>query len=76
MGSKLGSLKPREVIRALEKAGFTIHEVSGSHVHMKHLEKAGRVTVPNHARFDLPKSIVKSIIRQAGLTNEEFFRLL
>jgi predicted RNA binding protein YcfA (HicA-like mRNA interferase family) len=43
---------------------------------MKHVEKSGRVTIPNHARFDLPKSIIKSIIRQAGLSNEEFFRLL
>jgi hypothetical protein len=31
---------------------------------------------PYHDRFDLPKHIVKSIIRQAGLTNSEFFDLL
>jgi predicted RNA binding protein YcfA (HicA-like mRNA interferase family) len=35
-----------------------------------------RVTVPYHERFDLPKHIVRSIFRQAGLTNQEFFRLL
>ena len=34
------------------------------------------LTVPYHERFDLPKPIVKSIIRQAGLTNEQFFDLL
>jgi predicted RNA binding protein YcfA (HicA-like mRNA interferase family) len=76
MARKLASLKPREVVRALEKAGFFIHETSGSHVHLKHLRKPGRVTVPYHERFDLPKHIVKSILRQAGLTNQEFFRLL
>jgi hypothetical protein len=27
-------------------------------------------------RFDLPKHIIKSIVRQAGLTNAEFFELL
>jgi predicted RNA binding protein YcfA (HicA-like mRNA interferase family) len=36
----------------------------------------GRITVPCHGRFDLPKHIVKSIIRQAGLSNQEFFDLL
>jgi len=76
MPPKFANLKPREVIRALQKAGFFIHEQSGSHVHLKHAAKPGRVTVPNHERFDLPKHIIKSIVRQAGLTNKEFFELL
>ena len=53
-----------------------IHETSGSHVHLKHPSKTGRVTIPYHERFELPEHIVKSIIRQAGLTNKEFFELL
>jgi predicted RNA binding protein YcfA (HicA-like mRNA interferase family) len=76
MPPKLANLKPREVVRALERAGFQIHESSGSHVHLKHSTKPGRVTVPYHERYELPKHIVKSIIRQAGLTNAEFFELL
>ena len=76
MPPKFANLRPREVIRALQKGGFFIHEQSGSHVHLKHPTKPGRVTVPNHERFDVPKHIVKSIIRQAGLTNTEFFQLL
>jgi len=43
---------------------------------MKHRTKPGRLTIPYHKRFDLPKHIVKSIVRQAGLTNKEFFDLL
>jgi predicted RNA binding protein YcfA (HicA-like mRNA interferase family) len=76
MPPKFANLKPEEVIRALKKGGFYIHETSGSHVQMKHAVKAGRVTIPYHKRFDLPKHIVKSIVRQAGLTNKEFFALL
>jgi len=76
MAPKFANLKPREVVRALQKAGFSVHETSGSHVHLKHPDRPGRITVPYHERFDLPKHIVKSIIRQAGLTNQEFFRLL
>lgn len=76
MPPNFGNLRPREVIRALNKGGFYIHEQSGSHVHLKHPTRPGRVTVPYHERFDLPKHIIKSIIRQAGLTNSEFFALL
>lgn len=76
MAGKFANLKPREVVRALEKGGFVIHESAGSHVHLKHPQRPDRVTVPYHERFDLPKHIIKSIVRQAGLTNEEFFRLL
>jgi predicted RNA binding protein YcfA (HicA-like mRNA interferase family) len=76
MPPKLANIKPRELVRALQKAGFKIHETSGSHVHLKHPIRPGRVTVPYHERFDLPKHIVKSIIRQAGFTNQEFFELL
>jgi hypothetical protein len=42
----------------------------------RHPTKPGRVTVPYHERFDLPKHIIKSIVRQAGLSNAEFFELL
>jgi len=76
MAPKFGNLRAREVIRALNKGGFYIHEQSGSHVHLKHPTRPGRVTVPYHESFDLPKHIIKSIIRQAGLTNTEFFELL
>ncbi len=73
---KFANLKPKDVIRALLRAGFYIHETSGSHVQLKHPTKPGKVTVPYHTRFDLPKHIIKSIIRQAELTNKEFFDLL
>ena len=74
--AKFANLKPKAVVHALQRAGFYIHETHGSHVHLKHPEKPGRVTIPYHSRFDLPKHIVRSIVRQAGLTTEEFLRLL
>lgn len=76
MAPTFGSLKPRDVVRALLKGGFYIHEQGGSHIQLKHPSKPGKVTVPYHERFDLPKHIVKSIIRQAGLTNKDFLDLL
>jgi len=70
---KLPALKPRDVIRALESGGFHIARQSGSHVQLK---KGNRlVTVPNHPR-DLKPGTLRSIIRQSGLTRDEFLALL
>jgi hypothetical protein len=44
---------------------------------LRHPGKAHlRVTVPRHDRFDLPKPILRSILRQAEITVEEFPKLL
>ena len=76
MTSRLPALKPREVIRALERAGFSIHHVRGSHYYLKHPEKPRLlVTVPYHPR-ELYRSLLQSIIKQASLTTDEFRRLL
>jgi predicted RNA binding protein YcfA (HicA-like mRNA interferase family) len=69
----LRTSNPKRSFALFKKGGFYIHETSDSHVQMKHPTKPGRVTIPYHKRFDLPKHIVKSIVRQAGLTNDEFF---
>ena len=77
MSPRVPILKPREVLRALQKAGFVIHHQSGSHAQLKHPDKPQlRVTVPRHDRFDLPVPVLRSIIRQAGLTVEEFLKYL
>jgi predicted RNA binding protein YcfA (HicA-like mRNA interferase family) len=73
---KLPAIKPKIAIAALKRAGWVEHETSGSHVQLKHPHKPGRITVPFHARFDLPKHILKSIINQASLTNHQFLELL
>jgi len=71
--SKLPALRGRDVIRALEKAGFMEHRQRGSHKIFKKGDL--RVTVPVHSR-DLKKGTVHSIIEQAGLTVEEFMEFL
>ena len=76
MNRKLPVIRPKELIRTLEHAGFSVHRVTGSHYILKHPEKPTlRVTVPFHNR-DLKRGTLQSIIKQSGLTNEEFLRLL
>ena len=66
----------RKVIKALTKAGFTVQGKKGSHVKLKKTE-AGKiliVIVPDHA--EVARGTLKSILRQAGITKEEFLKLL
>ncbi len=70
---KLPVLKPRKVIAALEKAGFRQVRQKGSHIQFKRGNLL--VTVPNHPG-DLNPNVLKSILRQAQMSAEEFEALL
>jgi len=75
--SRLPSLKPREVIRALERAGFVISRQSGSHCRLIHRDDPRRATtVALHGATDVPRGTLRQIIDQAGLTVDEFLALL
>lgn len=43
---------------------------------MRHPRKRGQVTVPKHAKKDIHPNTLKSILEQAGITDEEFIKLL
>jgi predicted RNA binding protein YcfA (HicA-like mRNA interferase family) len=77
MPPKLPVLKPKEVIAVLLRTGFYIHHQKGSHVRRLHRTKPElHVTVPVHNK-DIPPSLLKHrILKQAGLSDEEFLRLL
>jgi predicted RNA binding protein YcfA (HicA-like mRNA interferase family) len=70
---KLPVLKPRQVMSALEKAGFRQVRQRGSHVQFKRGNLL--VTVPNHPG-DLNLHVLRSILRQSQMTQEEFLVLL
>jgi predicted RNA binding protein YcfA (HicA-like mRNA interferase family) len=61
----------------LQRAGFVVDRVVGSH-HV--LTRPGNplltVTVPVHGSRDLKPGTLRSIIRQSGLTQQEFSELL
>ena len=74
--SDLPVVRPRQLIRALERAGFFLHHTRGSHYYLKHPEKSGvLVTVPYHSR-DLKRGTLRAILRQAGLSPDELRELL
>jgi predicted RNA binding protein YcfA (HicA-like mRNA interferase family) len=76
VSQKIPALKPKEVMRALKRAGFYIHHTSGSHYYLKHpKDPAILVSVPFKVR-DIKRGTLHSILRQAKLSREEFLRLL
>ena len=76
-GGRLPVAAGRDVVRALRSAGFVVDRIVGSHHVMNFPGDPMRtVTVPVHAGRDLKPGTLRSIIRQAGLTVEEFTALL
>ncbi|OGN89412.1 MAG: hypothetical protein A2158_07440 [Chloroflexi bacterium RBG_13_46_14] len=75
MSAKLPVLKPREVISALGKAGFSIKRQTGSHAVLYKPDIPRPVTVPVHTG-DIPLGTLRAIIRQTNLTIDEFISLL
>jgi predicted RNA binding protein YcfA (HicA-like mRNA interferase family) len=77
MSSHLPVATARQVLSALQRAGFIVDRVRGSHYLLAHPGNPARaVTVPFHGAKDLKPGTLRSIIRQAGLTVEQFRDLL
>jgi predicted RNA binding protein YcfA (HicA-like mRNA interferase family) len=73
---KLPALKAREVIRVLERLGFRLHHSSGSHRIYKNPATRRRAVIPFHASRDLNVKVLRSILKQANLAEDEFVKLL
>ena len=73
--TRLPTLRPTEVIRALGRAGFSVDRITGSHHILRHPDRPGRIVVAIHAR-DLKRGALAGTIKQAGLTREEFLEIL
>lgn len=73
---KLPILSGRDVIKALSKQGFAVARQKGSHIILvKESEDSKKgVVVPNHKEID--KGTLLEIIRQSGMTKEEFLKLI
>ena len=70
MNQRLPALTARDVIRALERAGFVVSRMSGSHCRLTHgSDPARKVTVPVHSG-DLKRGTLREIVAQAALLND------
>jgi len=72
---KLPIVKPKQLIRVLEKKGCIFKRQTGGHRIFYYPGKQRIITIPIHPR-DLKRGLVRSIIRELDLSIEEFVELL
>lgn len=73
--SRLPALPPDKVVRVLERAGFVFARQKGSHRIYLKVDEMKMVSIPFHPG-DLKRGLLAGIIKDAGLTLEEFLSLL
>lgn len=71
---KLSVVSGRECVNALSKKGFYFKRQQGSHIILRRDNPFAQVVVPDHKTLD--RGTLRSIIRMAGLSVEEFINLL
>lgn len=72
--SRLPAISGAECVKALGKVGFTVYRQRGSHITVIRKSPPSQTTIPNHRELD--RGLLRAIIRQAGLTEDEFIALL
>ncbi|MFB3785883.1 MAG: type II toxin-antitoxin system HicA family toxin [bacterium] len=74
MSERLPSLKAIELVRILEKIGFSLIRQKGSHAFFHHPD--GRNTsVPIHSG-DLSRYVLREILKQIEVSEEDLMKLL
>jgi predicted RNA binding protein YcfA (HicA-like mRNA interferase family) len=71
--SRLPVCSAQDAVRAFCGLGYEVDHQTGSHIILRHPQMR-RLTVPNHR--ELAKGTLRALIREAGLTKEEFVKLL
>jgi len=72
--SKLPSISGIELCKVLRKIGYEVDHQTGSHYILRQrVSPFRRLTVPNHS--EVAKGTLNVIVKQAGLTREQFFEL-
>jgi len=72
---KISPLNPQKLIKILQTAGFKIIRQKGSHIIMIDDRKT-RIVIPVHPGKDVKPGLIRAIIKEAGLSRENFFKLL
>ena len=73
--TKLPVVSGRQAVKAFGKLGYEVDHQRGSHIILRHKDPPHRrITVPDHK--EMAKGTLRHLIRESGLTVEEFHALL
>ena len=73
--SRLPPLRPRQVVAVLHRAGFVEHHQKGSHLYLWNVTAKRMTSVPMHPG-DLRPGTLRAIVKQSGLTDQQFLDLV
>jgi len=71
--SRLPVCSGADAVRAFCRLGYVVDHQTGSHIILRH-PSLRRLTVPDHR--ELAKGTLRSLIREAGISKEQFAELL
>jgi predicted RNA binding protein YcfA (HicA-like mRNA interferase family) len=71
--SQLPVCSGQEAVKAFSRVGYQVDHQTGSHMILRHANRR-RLTIPNHR--ELAKGTLRSLIREAGLSKDQFVLLL
>ena len=77
--TKLPACTGKQVLRALERAGFILVSIRGPHHYLHHPSRPDlppRISVPVHAGKTMKRGTLQGILQDAKLSREEFLKLL
>lgn len=71
---RLSGFRYRDIIKRLKKLGFVLdRQAAGSHEIWYNPETENYTTIPNHSG-DLPEGTVRAILKQAGISPDDFLQ--
>jgi len=72
--ARLPVISGDEAIRAFRRAGWVVRRQVGSHIALDKEGEVATLSLPRHRELD--KGLLRRLIKDAGLTVDEFVRLL
>lgn len=60
-------MKIRDILKVIERDGWRLERMRGSHRQFRHPTKLGTVTIAGHPTDEVHPKTLRSILRQAGL---------
>ena len=72
--SRLGSYRGEQVVKAFQRAGWSVSRVRSSHVILEKEGFAATLSVPVHKGKNVKRGTLRDLIRDAELSVEEFLK--
>ena len=74
--SRLGSYRGEQVVKAFQRAGWTIARVRSSHVTLEKEGSVATLSVPVHKGMNVKRGTLRDLIRDAELSVDEFLNFV